>query len=488
MAVPTIARDVRPRSVSAAKAKSKASLNHDVLCYIVSYLEQRELLNVMETCHAFHSAALKPLVQRISLWPMGTRALQSFCEFLLADPAGRAVHVREIRLFLNSVSNLRSVLPTIIRALALCTNAEALTMSVTDQNLQLYPDLFTAVTSLRKLKTVSLTVYGGPRAAGLIAAMPSTLTSLEFSFDEDWSDAARLFEHQSRTLETLHVRGAHFVDRPTAQFEALRELSLRFGEASYDVALLKWLFPNVTHLHLEEESFLTWEDADVREDAAQAHRKRNLEAQEKASWTSLKSVKGELRSIWAAAFGCTVDSLATRVESCHAKRLADVLHDMQPRELDLEVPMYGWEAGEFHALLHAAKDLTSLRLRLELDQDSGVKPDDIMLHTVKLLGHLPLTTLDLSLVIAEDHYDYDEGHPTAESLSDLNIESYVRQLAENIKTLRKASLRVDVNSNSEWNIRRSASGKSLLERAMWENRLGESYVEEEETDDEYEDC
>ncbi|OCH87357.1 hypothetical protein OBBRIDRAFT_160783 [Obba rivulosa] len=151
--------------VSQSKFAPRVVLNLDILCYLMWFLERRELMALMMTCHALHSLGTVALFA-LPIDIRSERSLSRFCTYMRQDLRTRSRRLKKIALnveYNDSVgvglaANLsRIAMKQIIGILCHAHYLEELDITVGHYTLKSYPELSTAIESLQKLRLLSLT-------------------------------------------------------------------------------------------------------------------------------------------------------------------------------------------------------------------------------------------------------------------------------------------------------------------------------------------
>ncbi|EMD41394.1 hypothetical protein CERSUDRAFT_89960 [Gelatoporia subvermispora B] len=321
--------------------------------------------------------------------------------------------------------------------------------------------LLTALASMRGIRELTLFTHG-KRSRDFISMMQPALKTINVHVYWD-AKAPDVVPSLAKHVETLE---------------------------SLSVCILIKVFPNLTHLQLDMDERVHALDGD---ELGKYHAK-NWERHEAVRWTRLKSIDGDLSNIYASAITGALDHLETKVTCDDFEIYLALVDDLTLKgDLALLINTANFDVEDFVKSLQSMPDLATAKIRIQMDRESEVEPEDIIEHSSRLLGHLRITTLKLVLELAEDHWENVEGyHPTVDTLSGLNVETYVQQLAERISTPTKLSLWIAANSDSEWIAERATNGDMSLKRRgwhairRWHYHDGESDSEDENESDESE--
>ena len=136
-------------------------LNLDILTELIVHLPPRDALVYGSTCHFLRTLSIRHAVSNVQF--SSASRLTQFCHFVVTDPSSRAPFIRSLSL-LPSISKTSakflSSLAAVADLLTLTTNLSSLTLSGADLILMCEPTLFTAITAVPRLTSLSLNSVG----------------------------------------------------------------------------------------------------------------------------------------------------------------------------------------------------------------------------------------------------------------------------------------------------------------------------------------
>lgn len=376
-------------------------LNHDVLATVMTFLDHRDLFNMMCTSRTFYNLGLSIFLTEIRVtgtpWT-GMPRYQMYRRYLLQDTA-RFSRVRSLCSTYKALDDniqhppghnvyrkfhpfppqyrLTDFLPQLI-------NLEVL--DVTMEGANVTPSFCLWIRTLSRLRVLKLHEVGPhvQHLQELLPDLPSNMKVLHLtrsrrSVVEGELDPVPALERSWKTLESLVVdcydrgRGPRLPREPTARLPAVRELSWvsRWG---VQTGALMAAFPHVRtlrvgHVMLDTPGCAGGAGVGGVPEFVRVHmRERNLHAQDAcaARWPGLERLAGALLSLWTLALRCPV----ARVETClraweraNVGHLVVLLHDTRPRELALTT--YPEHLAELDRILNFPT-LESFELRLDV--------------------------------------------------------------------------------------------------------------------------
>ncbi|OCH87354.1 hypothetical protein OBBRIDRAFT_160722 [Obba rivulosa] len=345
-----------------------------------------------------------------------------------------------------------------------------LDITLSHYTLEFYPELPSVLESLQSLRQLSVSSRDNALEVAKIVSRLRPLERLYLNILGLRPEVAELLQSQSEGLERLTVHQRQITAPATVQFPGLRYLNV---DRYPDMALLPRVFPHLTHLHAQDRICL---------DGGNPHdiRARNLQAQAGSrAWPDLKVYSGGLLSLYMAGLRCSLTRLETRVSRDNTHILKTVLSETCPRALYLRLnwitgvfqqqPLTADEWAKFECLFQDTPEGMS-ELTLVFTVDVTVTPlEEYLAHIFTMCDPLTIAKLEVQLDAPGPYIAYANGEVDAQGyprriLRAMDGQSFARQVAERIPTLRVFGLVLPPGLKSEWKIERSHDGRMQLQQ------------------------
>ncbi|KIP09298.1 hypothetical protein PHLGIDRAFT_12084 [Phlebiopsis gigantea 11061_1 CR5-6] len=344
-------------------------LNYDILIAVMAFARRSDVGRVMSTCRTLYRAGV-PHLLRGSIKIKSAAQLNLLCEYMRGDLPYRSRYLRGLDLSIYADSLTEDAAPptpfvTLLSEYA--QNLEALDITYTDT---LASVLSSALSTSKSLRTLTISAYSWD-LEHLLREIHAPIKALNITFEDEWHgdgvidmDPAIICAPLKDYLEYLRVSDADFA---TSHIQYPRLKSLRVGGCKFaEIEHIFNSFPNLSNLDLRmHHGNDTLSALDIQE-----HRMLNIEAQQRGCWRSLRYLEADLLSLYMLGVQSTVDSLRLVFgllnEARDGPRLRAVLSDTHPSNLELSLPMHGFDLSKLGDLLDPAKDrLTILLLTVE---------------------------------------------------------------------------------------------------------------------------
>lgn len=363
-------------------------LNFDILLMLMDYVDRKDVLSLMQTCHFMYVEGI-PALLRYPVVLSYERDFGSFCEFMLASPFIRPRYLRE--LIMGSTARFPKEL--VNRLVLVLTRAEGLEkFTIACEN---DPSEAAVMAALAATTSITHLSIESPNAtvAQVLQEWKSAVTKVAVSFDErrliGQSDDFRMrnldptwifapLAHSVREMQAIWPRyfSANIV------FPAVDTLQVH----AYRPAALSATMRAFPHLRRLIVSFEMGFDPDklLRE------RHENEVGEESEHWRRLEYVQGDVGSVYVCSLPCTVEHLDLTVP--HRCRNADVLIPAvagaaQPTRLDLHFIENCVHLEPLEAALRAAASFVT-----HLDIIYRVPCDDVKIRYIIVSTSLALET------------------------------------------------------------------------------------------------
>ncbi|EMD34882.1 hypothetical protein CERSUDRAFT_117077 [Gelatoporia subvermispora B] len=451
------------------QSTSSVALDDDILRYLMWFLDRKELLALMMTCHALYSMGI-PALLALPIVVGGYINLVSFCDFMYRDLAHRTRCLKRLSIDILHASDAQrggcvvyeanppeETMRGIIEVFYTAVSLEELDITLNSCTLQFYPQLSSALRMLPSVRVLGMVLEDGDtkEIVEIVSDMrPLDTLRLNVNTLDDIS-AKMIHRSQSLALRKLTVTRFTFTTPASIRFPRLEYLDIKYDA---DVALLTRLCPHIKHLHMSA----SWVDAD-------SIRARSMLAQAASPvWPELEVVSGGLLPIYSLALRCQLASLETDVERGRAGMFRTVLADSLPRKLLLRVNWWMGSEPELHftqddwngfrsMFLDAPESLTEVTLKITLEMDA--LPLELFLaHIVAMCDPLEVAKLEISLHTTGPLMMWPggklDGGDHWKRLHAMNSARFAQDIAEHIITLSEFSLVLPPDIISQWKIRR----------------------------------
>ncbi|RPD56468.1 hypothetical protein L227DRAFT_603060 [Lentinus tigrinus ALCF2SS1-6] len=457
-------------------------LNYDILLEVAYLADRRTCASLMLTCKVLNKAAaksvLQPLSGRVILWTVKDVSL--FLRFLHADPS-RFQYVREIDISLRLMSPYTD--DDVERLLDGLRRMERLnTLGILHAEITLKNSVFfNGVARLTTIKRLELQ-GAEDNACRLLSQMQADLVFIHvdglatvperhFAFYQDIDEYFRshpvpLLAKWTATLEELTWEmyyPKHALPEFTQVYPKLRRLSF-ISDSCPHVAPLIRAYPNLARLTVQkectvDEDSLTQQLRDRR--AVNIQSQRDQGGSKTVTWTHLEELVGSVIDLYALGLTCRIPRVHIN-DSVTSWSLERPVFEFLPAVLEYAQPRHLKVQGDGMLLIHPSYGLTTLLRsgscpeRLESlvvdinfpDEDSDIVTalsdlaDSLRLLSLRRLRlRLRITVPDGSKSTPSRYHEVvleSQVAAVITTLENLDLEAYVRDLADDVPSLEDA--------------------------------------------------
>lgn len=450
-------------------------LNYDVLLYIISVADQREVvLSMMQTCRTLHAPSIPKLLSFPILLGHHSKRDKSFLNYILANVSARARHIRDLSL-LDDARSLPCSLADFTKILQNCSNLRSLCFSqgiydlLDEDGLEAH-SVIASLTSIRELDIK----IAGDLTEALLAEMMTPLESISVSVDRetDWDiDLSQTLTNFSKSLESIETFGLLFLS-VSAVYPLVTMFSSEAAEfTSFDT--LSRSFPNLRRLHVYYDYETDEEILDDDEPPPRVENRR-LQSEDGLGWESLQYLSGDVISLHHLGIVSQVDYLEMWFSFEDAAKFRDIVQDAKPSNVfarhhgtfpgeaakkDAQIPSL---EGFFNipTLQNAIVDMSSPRLANVWDIWGNIKN-----NIVSMFDSTPARTLILKIRSRDSRMIRPPVSTEAEAIVQANI----KQLAYSISSVAQSldSIIIDAPHSARvgWSIRRDGDLHELVPNA-----------------------